>query len=182
MKKLLKLFLSSIMVMSIIIPKEIVALEKTVENENVLTIENSMLDENLQIVVNEENNFETKAGLPIISDGFFTFSLVRSGNTPKCELIVKWNGDFAISGIRFTKLTVYETTIFSLEYFHYLYTGDNIYRMLDISSKLAYIHIDYVYIPVDVQKVKVKFGGLQLCDINYGWLSGIIIEDTVTIK
>ena len=100
----------------------------------------------------------------------------------KCELIAKWDGDFAISGIRFTKLTVYETKIFSPEYYHYLFTGNNIYRMLDVSSKLAYIHIDYVYIPVDVEKVKVEFGGLQLCDIDYGWLSGMIIKDTVTIK
>jgi hypothetical protein len=50
------------------------------------------------------------------------------------------------------------------------------------ASKHYYKHIKRVTIPKNVKKVKVNVSTLQVYDNQFGWLSGILSSQTVTIK
>lgn len=174
MKKIIRLLMVFLLVIGNIMPVSAKETDSVSSDENDVV---GVFEKEISISDGEEKDYVALSSGGI---GQVTACITRSGNTSSCQLYLKWSGSFAISGMRFNKLTIVPTNYLSSTVYGTMYKG-SYYTYTFPNTTLYYQSISTFSIPTSVTKVRIQISNLHVYT-DGAWLSGMLSNATVTIN
>ncbi len=184
MKKTKKVISSLLMIIIMLISFCVPAVAATTEEETFVEI---------PIVTVYGNNSETPTAI-ILSDAAKTpmlssentevyTSVIRSGNTERCEVYLTWSGTDLYNSFRFKSLTI-KSPSFLFPHDYGVFGNDISYSKYNFpAASVGSVYVGVVSIPTDVDQVRSEANDFQGFNINTdSWISAEEFSDLVTIN